>query len=240
MHIPSLLLTNLFLLAIYSQSQPGHFSSTRGFSFDYPKQWIVATKEQKQIMQDKSRYILAKLGDVDLNRMAVIVFDPQDDDFIESLNVVITQGKIPVNGNSRQEHARIITRQMRNAGVELKNVRSEIVSFSGRKAISVRWTIDNPLMSGSVSQWQVAMPGRNQTYILTASAGIKNFAIYESSFRMIFESFVTDGGKLGFWHSLPRSLQYAVIGGAAGAVFGALICLFKKRPGKLKEGIRKA
>jgi hypothetical protein len=225
------ILISLFLLAIPVEAQPNRFSSAQGFSFEYPGGWVVLTKEQQHILVNEYKTVLGKLGDINFDTMAVVVFSPQNDDYPENLNVVVTPGSIPVNEDSRQKHAQILPEQMRDAGLTVADIVGEITKFGNREALSLRMTVNHPSMGGSIRQWQVAMPGRNQTYIITASASAASFQASEEIFKRTFESFEVDGGSIWFWHSLPGVAQYAIGGAVIGMVISLLGTLFKKMMG---------
>ncbi len=229
------LIMSLFLLVLTAEAQTNRFNSTQGFSFEYPQKWVVATKEQQIAASSELKSAFKQLGDINFDRIAAVVFNPADDGFIESVNVVITQGSIPVNEDSRQKHIQAVTEQLRNAGVKVTDIKSELTRFGEHQALSLQQTLNDPSGNGLIRQWQIAMPGRNQTYIITATARVENFPTYEASFKKIFESFEVDGGSLGFWHGLPGWVQNALIGAGIGALIGMLGSLFKKMSQSLNE-----
>jgi hypothetical protein len=225
----SLLSASLLLAAAASPSATRHYSSPRGFSFDYPEPWVVAAQETQQAILDHYKPVLEKMGKVDFNRMAVLVFDPCDDGFVENLNVVVSRGRMPVNEESCRKLAQALAGQMQSGGLNPTNVRTQILVFGRRKVLSTHWTLAGLAPGVTLRQWQIAVPGANQTYIVTASATTATFPRYEARFRDIFASFQPDGGVLGLWYRIPRIVQYAIIGGIAGGIVGALRCLFKRK-----------
>lgn len=224
------LIISLFLFVLSVEAQTKRFSSTQGFSFEYPGEWIVLTKEQQHTLANEYKTVLGKLGEIDFDRIAVAVFNPQNQVSPENVNVVAAPGSMPVNEDSRQQHTRMLPEQMRNMGVTVTDIVSEITTFGSKQALSLQWTMDHP-RGGSIRQWQVAVPGRNRTYIITASASASKFQVYEASFKRVFESFEVDGGDLWFWHSLPRVAQYAIVGALIGIAISLLGTLFKKITG---------
>lgn len=218
-------------LVLPGEAQPNRFSSTQGFSFEYPKGWVVVTKEQKRILIDEYKAIFEKLGKVNFDRMAVMVFNPENDEYAENVNVVVSPGRMPASEDSREKLAEMLPKQLRDAGIEATDVFSKITKFGDKQALSVHWTANYPTGVGSIRQWQVAIPGRNQTYIITASASTASFHVYEASFKIISDSFEVDGGSLGVWHSLPKWTQNALVGGVIGALIGLAGSLFKKVTG---------
>lgn len=229
MNLSSLLSASFLAAVLASPSAATHFSSPLGFSFDHPEGWVVATKETRQAIVEKSRSAFEKLGNVDFGNMAALLFDPCDDEFIENVNVVISPGRLPVNEESCRKLTQAISEQLRGSGVSVADQQMEIVTFGKRKAISNRWTMTGLAPGVVVRQWQVMMPGRNQTYTVTASASVASFPRYEARFRSVFDSFRPDGGGLGFWHSLPSIAQYAIIGGIGGGIAGAIGALLKRK-----------
>jgi len=226
-----MLIISLFLLALPVEAQPNRFSSTQGFSFAYPEGWVVLTKEQQHVLVNEYKTVLGKLGDVNFDAMAVIVFNPQNEEFPENINVIVAPGMVPVNEDSKQKHTQTMSEGMRNAGITVTDTVSEITKFGDREALSLRMTLNYPSLSRPIRQWQVALPGRNQTYIITASAGAASFQTYEGAFKRALESFEVDGGSFWFWHSLPAVAQYAIGGAVIGLVISLLGTLFKKIAG---------
>jgi hypothetical protein len=226
------LIISLILLVLPVEAQPNRFSGTQGFSFEYPNGWVVLTKEQQRALVNEYKTVLGKLGEIDFDRITVAVFNPQNSEFPENVNVVVAPGSIPVNEDSRQKHAQTMSEGMQTAGVTVTNIVSDITKFGEKQALSLQWTMKHPALGISIRQWQVAIPGRNQTYIITASASAANFQTYEAGFKRAFESFEVDGGSLGFWHSLPGWVQNAIWGAVIGMVISLLGLLFKNKDRK--------
>ncbi len=216
------LIAGFLLIVLATQARAGHFSSASGFSFDYPDGWVVATKEQRQAVRERYKAVFEKMGDVDLGKMAVLVFNPENDGFAENVNVVVSAGRMPVNEDSRRKLEQAFSEQLGRAGLTPIDLRSEIVTFGRRKAISTRWIMAGLVPGVVLRQWQVAIPGRNQTYAVTASASTTTFPQYEPRFRSIFASFKADAGALGFWHGLPGIVQSAIIGGITAGIAAAI------------------
>jgi hypothetical protein len=237
MSLPAILSSSFLVAVLTGQPAGSHFSSPLGFSFDHPQGWVVATKETRQAVVGETKVALEKLGRVDFGKMAVILFDPCDDEFIENVNVVISPGRLPISEESCRKLTQELSNQRRGSSVRVADQRVEIVTFGNRKAISNRWTMTGLTPGVAIRQWQIVMPGRTQTYTVTASASVANFPRYEARFRGIFASFKPDGGGLGVWYGLPSIAQYAIIGGIVGGIAGAIRVLFKRKDRDREDNI---
>ena len=206
----------------------GHYSSIRGFSLDYPDGWVAATKEETSEMAKEVKVVFEKIKNINNDRIAVVIFDPKNDDFIEGINIIVSPGKMPLNDKLRREFTQMFSKQMEAMGLEVKKTNSKIDKIGGKKCLSLRWTMASQAIGFDIIQWQVAFPGKNSTYILTASATSASFPIYEEKFRKTFASFNTDGGIFAFWHRMPKLAQDAIIGALIGLFFVSILRLFKK------------
>jgi hypothetical protein len=230
MSLMSLLSTGILLAAAAAQPATTHFSSPRGFSLDYPQGWVVGTRETQQALLSQYKSVFEKMGKVDLSRMAVMVFDPCDDEFIENISVVISSGRVPVTEESCRKLAQELPAQMQGAGLSVTDVRTELVVFGNRNVISNRYLLTGLRPGLTLRQWQILVPGANRTYIVTASATQATFPRYEARFRDIFGSFQADSGVLGLWYGIPNIIRYAIIGGIVGGLAGGIRALFKRKP----------
>lgn len=216
--------------ATASKPVPGVFTSSRGFSISYPKGWAVASKEQSAEVAKEMKPFLEKMGrNVDLDRIAAMIFDTNSKQFVTSLNVVVSPGVIPINDESREKIEAIAQQTGQAFGSAPTELKTAIEPFAGRQAITSRYNIK---ISGvNVSQMQVAIPGRNQSYIVTCSCAKADAERYQPVFKAMLESMKVDQGVAGYPDVGKNILVYSVIGAFAGGVAS----LFLKRQRKPRE-----
>jgi hypothetical protein len=224
--ISSALCSMMFGLIVYAQT--AKFTSLRGFSLNYPDGWVIATKEEQRQLAAQFQSVFEKLGAVDLDRMAVVVFNPQDDEFIESINVVVSPGRMPLDQNTEIELAHHLVTQFTEMGLAPSLLGTERITFGNHEAFSIRWELADPGGHGRLRQWQVAIPGRNQTYIVTCSAAASEYDRFAPLFSQTINSMEIEAGLGGLWHSLPGWVTNAIIGALIGLLYGIISSLLKK------------
>ena len=199
------------------------FASKQGFSFSYPPSWMVASKDQAGAVEQQTRAYLDKIGQVAFERFAVIVFDPNSGPFTANLNVVVTPGSMEA-GEQHVEDMRSIVRSVGKAfGSEPTDVRISVESFAGRQTMVARYNVN--MVGNQVSQMQVIIPGRNQTYEVTCSCAQANSAYYEPIFQAMVNSMTVDEGVSSLSGPVQNALLGAILGGAIGVLVGLLSVL---------------
>jgi hypothetical protein len=202
------------------------FSSSHGFSLRYPGDWMVASKDQTDEMRNAAGPYLEKLGSVDLDRMAVMIFNTTDPDFNENLNVVITPGSVPLNDESKAEMRKVVDQIAAAFGTHAEDVRIAIETFGDKKAMVAHYNVE--LQNKKIHEMVAAIPGNSQSYLVTCTAPCDKFSQYEPIFTSMINSMQIDSGVAG----LPVWLKNALIGGGVGlaiAFFQMLTSAGKKK-----------
>jgi hypothetical protein len=198
----------------------GELKSLRGFSLTYPDGWLAASSDQRDALTKELKPWLDKVGKLDLSRLAAVIVHPQDDGFVESVNVIVAPGAPKADAEGQQKYREGLVSQFSQVGLAVQNVEVEQATIGGTPALAAHWNVTVPGEKEPVRQWQVVIPGRSQTYIATCSARASEFSQYEPAFRQTIESLKIDAGPGGLWYSLPGPLRFAIVGGLVGLLVG--------------------
>lgn len=218
-----------FVIPLVAQ-EPSRFSSSRGFSFEPPPGWLVASKEQTQVLTQEVKTQLNKLGNVNLDRVAVVAFDPAEDEFAETMNVVVSPGRIPLDEQGVEEKlARAIRTQYSEAGVSVSSLKASLHTFGVHKGLLVESQMG--MQGVDIRQWQVMIPGGKQSYIVTCTASSDEFDSFQPLFTAAIATMQIDEGLSG----VPGWLINALVGGAIGGLFGAAKWLFSDKTKVVEE-----
>ncbi|MBM3890021.1 MAG: hypothetical protein FJ388_12970, partial [Verrucomicrobia bacterium] len=204
------------------------FKSKQGFSFEYPAHWMVATKEQTRGVGQVLKTVAPNIKQADMSRIAVLVYNPTLRQFAENLNVVVTRGAIPINQKTREEYAAAVTDGYRKAGGKLSEVKTSIVQVAGRDAMTIRFLASLPRVGTPVRHWQVSVPGKRQTYIVTCSAQDGDWPRLEPVFERMINSLRIEPDTGPSWDGLLGYPKGVIVGAVLGVVIGLIIVLFFK------------
>ena len=174
----------------FEASKMAEFKSAQGFSIRYPEGWFIASKETQDQMTSELKEALGKIGNVDWNRMAVVIVGPLDDDKIESVNVVVAPMRLDLDTLDPDRFARNLARMAGRLGLTSRNVSGSVAEYGGNSGASVHWDVRTP--TEVVHQWQFYVPGRSQTYIVTCGCGETERKKYEPIFRAMLDSLRVD------------------------------------------------
>ena len=175
----------------FDASKMAEFKSSQGFSIRYPEGWFIATKETQDQMKSELKEALGKIGNVDWNRMAVVIVGPLDDDKIESVNVVVAPMRLDLDTLDPDRFAKTCARTLgRLLGLTPTNVSGSVAEYGGNSGVSVHLDVRTP--TEVVHQWTVFVPGRTQTYIVTCTCGETERKKYEPIFRAMLDSLRVD------------------------------------------------
>lgn len=177
-----------------ASTQAAEFKSPQGFTIEYPDDWRVAGKEQAEAIPGEAKEALAKLGNVDFDRVAVMIFSPEADDFTEAVNVVALPGRNPeLDEAARKEFVATLTGQFKKAGWTLKgDIDSKLIKIGGQTAISVTYEVQYPSFQEPVKQWQAVVRGSKGLLFVTCWAKAADFARYLPTFEKIVGSLKID------------------------------------------------
>jgi len=206
-------------------SPAAEYSSPKGFSFQYPDSWRIATGGQQVGVKKLVQKTFKGINPERVRRLAVVLLDSEQDEFVENVNVVIAKGRMPLEKESDDEILKMLKQQWARLGLSVRVLKHERIKIQGRPAFSVQYESQFAQQSGPVRQWAVMVPGNGRTYIMTCSAAAKDFERYQPIFNQIISSFRVDTGLAGWWYALPPVLRSAILGGAIGGLAGAGVAL---------------
>lgn len=204
------------------------FKSKQGFSFAYPAHWAIATKEQTRGAARVLKSVAPNIQQVDLNRIAVLVYNPASREFAESLNVVVSRGAMPINDKTRGEYASAVTDGYRKAGGSVTEVNVSVIQAAGRDAMTIRFLASWPRVNNAIRHWQVAVPDKRQTFIFTCSARDADWARLEPVFERMINSVQIEQDAAPSFDTLPGYARDILIGGIVGALIGFFIMAARK------------
>lgn len=230
MHRVPFAATTLVVVFASAVAQAAEFTSDKGFSLEYPDGWKIATKDERDAIQGVARAALKNLKDVDFDKIAVLIFHPEMDEFVENVNVVVVNESLRINDKAKEEYAENLRKQFSQIGVPIQGLQTSITEVGGRKALSGRYKAKYPTLAGLVRQWQLFVPAGRRTYIVTCSALDGDYARVEPAFTRVVNSLEIEGagGLADFWFGLPRIFQFALIGGAIGGAIGLIQWLVRR------------
>lgn len=182
------------LLASSTQVEGASFRSTLGFAFDYPDDWIHATKDNRDAAL-KDVHSRINIRNVEFGRVVVIVFDPAGDcAWCPSVNVeVLPQARTGrLTQATADDVVNGIRSQFRSLGITPTVLTGKLESFGGKHAASIRLDVTYPGQSFQLSQWQVIFPGAWQAYYVNSSAKTTDWDRYKPIFEAILNSFKGD------------------------------------------------
>jgi len=176
------------------KARAAEFSSLRGFSLEYPDPWCVATSAQRDTITSEARSMFDKLGNVNWSAMAVVIFNPEEGESAESVNVVVAPGVLPLDEGADAEIADQAAAQYSLLGLDFDLVKVERTTVQDKDALSITGDVEMPGFDRPLRQRQVIVAGRTQTYIVTCGACREDFEEYEPVFAQVVDSLQVDSG----------------------------------------------
>jgi hypothetical protein len=191
--------------------------SSSGYTIRYPGTWKVMDPQAlAQIVNDmRAAMPVGVAPGVDVAFIKGNVFDAT------SLNVVVVDGEMPINEESRQ-----ILRGMGDqiGGMMQVRVENSILrdeNINGSACLVMQH--DMVVMGQRLTQIMFAIPKGQKTYMICGTAKADEFRSVEPTFRMMVASL-----EVPFLQTIPRWLLWGIIGGIIGGLVGVLGKLFKK------------
>jgi hypothetical protein len=203
--------------AIVSQTV---FTSPSGFSITPPYGWAVASKETRDQLSSAIRERFQNLGNIDLEKVALVIFNPASGGS-ESLNVIVLPKGFDIDeSNAENEVANGLRDQYSKMASMLGRVSVNRRKFGSHVALvgDMEWSMDGPLLR----QWIVMLPAGRHTLIVTCSAPQSSFDEVAPMFTKAIET-MTYSNVAGSTFDMPRLL----LGGLTGALMGGVIWLFQ-------------
>lgn len=215
--------------ALAASAFGGEYSDPSGFSFTYPNGWVAINRasmgDMREVLPEAIRDWVTS-NNVDLSRVAVVLLRDAEDEFLENLNVVVDEKQqIPVKDSTVKQLTEMMPKQYESMGINITSLKVRIEKVGDRDAIVVDYRTQLPGVPSPLRQKQVMFPGGGKTYTVTCTMKDESHAEYRPVFDKMLASFKMPEPK-GF--AMNRTLLYAVIGGAGGALLGGLTWIVKK------------
>jgi hypothetical protein len=235
MRAPCLHLVLVFLLATSSTAAAvaGEYRDPAGFSFTYPEGWLAVSEPSKTLVNNAPPEIRSWLDKnrVSLSQVTMVLVRVAPEEFVESLNVVVTPQEIPIKQETIAKLLTTLTQQYGSLGATIKNLNARLQNVDANEVIVVDFDSRLPGVAFPMHQRQVFFPGGGKTYIVTCTAKPETFPKYEPTFDTILASFTVPAPTAqGF--DLKRiwggARNGAIFGAVAGALAAAGVALFKK------------
>jgi hypothetical protein len=202
------------------------FTSPQGFSITPPDGWVVASKDTVSQLSRVALDHFQKLGNIDLNKLAVVIFNPAPSAESQNLNVIVAPEKIPIDESGFEDKlAGELREQYTGMGAQLGRVSVSRKRFGAHAGLvaDAEWS----MAGASLRQWQVILPAGSHTIIVTCTAPQSSFDEVAPVFTKAIES-MTYSNVTTSTFEMPVWLRDAVIGAAIGGLIG-LFQFFKSR-----------
>lgn len=236
-----LVLGALVALVGASEVRAGNYADPSGFAFAYPEGWVVVNRDA---MDDVNSALPPEIKDwvarnkYDLGRVAMILLRNGSEEFLESINVVLSSQEISTTEASVRTLIEEISGQYESMGVEIKNLKGHVERVGNRDAVVVDYVAHFPSQPDRLRQRQVLFPGGGKTYVVTCTAKTDTFNDYEPTFTQALASFQAPAPtvKRFDWGNFGRTtLARALFGGIVGLLIGGGVWLARKLTGQGKR-----
>lgn len=199
-------------------AQGAEFASSQGFSLSYPDAWAALSKDQTSEVRKKVMSHFKQMREADLDQMAVAIREDNAGGFAASANVVVAQGRAPRLEKTEAELRQFIAEQYGKIGLAPYDIQVEKIKVGDMDAVSSHYSLKMPMVNEPIRQWQVTVPAKRRTYILTCTSLEADQAKYQPVFASLVSSFRVTPDP--WWIDWLGSdiFRYAVIGGVVGGV----------------------
>jgi len=209
-------------------ARAAEFTSPQGFSLSYPDAWAALSKDQTDEVRKKAMSFFKNVTEASLDQVAVMIGEESAGGFAANANVVVTPGSAPLMEKTEAELRQFVTEQFSKVGLVLYDVQVEKTKVGDLDVVSSHYGLKVPSVEGTLRQWQVMVPAKRRTYILTCTSLEADQVKYQPVFTALVSSFRVTPGS--WWEDLLDSdvFKYGVIGGLAGGAV-AWLKLRKRR-----------
>lgn len=223
------LATSLLVITLATSALAGSYSDPSGFSLTYPEGWITITgasvNNSSNPLPENIQQWMRK-NRLDMSTVKVLILrNGNADEFLENVNVVVTDGEIPLTDQTVKELQDAIPKQYAHAGIRSSNLRMRLEERGGQKMLVSDHQLTFPeevSEVGTIQQRQFQLPGGGKTFTLTCTARPETFDQWESEFEAAVKSF--KGPRSGLLSgALGQVIQSGLIWGLAGAVIGGAV-----------------
>jgi hypothetical protein len=173
---------SLVFVCSAGQSFAGELTSPKGFTISYPEGWTSASKAEMDELAKNVRGICPSAE----------IYGPRREKYADSASVSILPNAIPVNDASEKRFSDLMQKVLTSTGKQLSNQKSQQIDIGGRKAISLSCECRLPGLDEPLRMWQLAIPGKSQTYMLSFVALKSRWADEWPAIKEIAKNFRID------------------------------------------------
>ena len=121
-----------------------------------------------------------------------MICGPQFEMFGDSLNVHVVPSVIAVDATGKKVLTDALKQRLAAIGAKLTDFKSGRRKVAGTTAISVAFENAMPGIAEPLLQWQLFIPGKSQTYIVTCTARKSHWAEAWPGFKAMIKNFRVD------------------------------------------------
>jgi hypothetical protein len=184
----SISLAIAMLPALAAFASAGEYASPRGFSLQCPDGWIVASND----VADANRRELAAdfpfLDSVDPNRTAAFLFNPANAGYAQRIGIDIVAGTVRASSENAKAALRQCQQAIDRLGGAESNASAELRQVADRATIWIRHDVRYPGQEEWLRQWQVLVPGKSRTLVVTCTALAADFGAAGPAFTGVLNS----------------------------------------------------
>ncbi|WP_339749468.1 hypothetical protein [uncultured Rubinisphaera sp.] len=192
----SLLIFSLMLFGLVNSAFSEDYRDKSGFSFTHPAGWLPINGSLKSElidggMTDTAKDYLKKQS-FDFEKIKVLLIRNGQDDFLENVNVVVVDGKLPATQEFADLLVKMLPQQYKQMGMDVDNFKSKIKTFGSNEGIIVNQRMNpSETVPNALKQRQFYMASQNQekSYIITYTATPETFKDHVKTFEQVLESF---------------------------------------------------
>ncbi|TWT62925.1 hypothetical protein [Rubinisphaera italica] len=192
----SLLIFSLMLVGLANTAFCEDYRDKSGFSFTHPTGWLPINGSLKSELidggiTDTAKDYLKKQS-FDFEKIKVLLIRNGQDDFLENVNVVVIDSKLPATQEFADLIVKILPQQYKQMGMKVDNFKSKIQTFGSNKGVIVDQRMNpSETVPNTLKQRQFYMASQNEdkSYIITYTATPETFRDHVKTYEEILKSF---------------------------------------------------
>jgi hypothetical protein len=186
-----------------------------GYSFTYPDDWIV---EDPVTILDQSNLPPAiqewnRKNNMILKKVSMILIRNGKEEFLENLNVTVSEGQMPMNNDAANKALDVVREQFRSMGATFNKSSGHVGQLGANNVVILEYQATFPGLDVPLKLRQVCFAGGGKTFVVTCTAREDTFDAHSQTFDKIVASF-----KVPNTSSAPFQMMFDF----PGAVFGGL------------------
>ncbi len=192
----SLLIFCLLLSGLANSAFCEDYRDKSGFSFTHPKGWLAINGSLKSELIDGGITDTAKdylkNQKFDFEKIKVLLIRNGQDDFLENVNVVVIDGKLPATQEFADQIVKMLPQQYKQMGMNVDHFKSKLQTFGSNEGVLVDQRMNpSETVPNALKQRQFYMASQNQdkSYIITYTATPETFKDHVKTFEQVLKSF---------------------------------------------------